>query len=408
MFLSGRGNSPSYGCSSMICHPGNALSRSSRLAPGGNGPLRARVQTRKSRVASAEAMASTSRPIDSRCGSFKWLKHSTSRKNEKPEPTPESRNAVTSPSKKAASTLAACARRRAARIALGTTSTPTTCQPRRASSTDHLPVPHPRSSAGPRQLTPRLFGGKECADLWSHRRRFRLPLPRGEANLVHKAVPAAHCTPSVTSGECQRRVTKSKVHSGTLAQGSATSPLDSSRGQRAGDSRRKRGDRRRCSRRRAVDDAHEDARRRGDDRADRRARVRRAARSCASRFRRARTRMRCRGSSGSRRSRSSRTSTSTRASRCARSRAASRPCGSTRATSAARTRSRRSCSRRSRPASRCGSAPTRARSRSTSPTSRSATRRRRSSRRRSRRCGCSRASTSTSSRSRSSRATCRR
>jgi hypothetical protein len=39
---------------------------------------------------------------------------------------------------------------RAASTALGTTSTPTTCQPRSANLTDHRPVPHPRSSADPR------------------------------------------------------------------------------------------------------------------------------------------------------------------------------------------------------------------------------------------------------------------
>ena len=64
-----------HGCSSMICHPGNAVCRSSRLAPGGSGPLRARAHTRRSRVVSAEATASTSRPIARRWESFRWLKH---------------------------------------------------------------------------------------------------------------------------------------------------------------------------------------------------------------------------------------------------------------------------------------------------------------------------------------------
>ena len=79
--------------------------------------------------------------------------------------------------------------------------------------------------------------------------------------------------------------------------------LDSARGERTLNPRRRRPDRRRRAGRRAVDDADEDARRRGHDRRRSPRSPRPAARSCAWRCRRARTRTRCRRSSGSRRCR---------------------------------------------------------------------------------------------------------
>lgn len=136
------------------------------MAPGGRGPRRARAHTRMSMVASGDATALTSRPTAARCESFRWLKHSTSRRKEWPEPTRALRNAVTSPSTNVMSTPASRPRRRAPWIALGTTSTPVTCQPRRASSTDHLPVPQPRSSADPN-------GGRRALDRRRAGRRAR-------------------------------------------------------------------------------------------------------------------------------------------------------------------------------------------------------------------------------------------
>jgi hypothetical protein len=150
MLFNGRGSTPSYGCSSVIRHPENVDSRPCRSAPRGKGPRRARAQTRSSNVASGAATSSTSRAIKDRCESLSQLKHSMSNRRLKFEPTSAARRAVTSPSLNITSTPACSERCRAASIALGTTSTPTTCQPRSANLTDHRPVPHPRSSADPR------------------------------------------------------------------------------------------------------------------------------------------------------------------------------------------------------------------------------------------------------------------
>lgn len=150
MLFNGRGSTPSYGCSSVIRHPENVDSRPCRSAPRGKGPRRARAQTSSSNVASGAATSSTSRAIRDRCESLSQLKHSMSNRRLKFEPTSAARRAFTSPSLNVTSTPACSERCRAASIALGTTSTPTTCQPRSANLTDQRPVPHPRSSADPK------------------------------------------------------------------------------------------------------------------------------------------------------------------------------------------------------------------------------------------------------------------
>jgi hypothetical protein len=63
--------------------------------------------------------------------------------------TPAACSFVMSPRISCTSALASRARLRAARRAFPTISTPVTCQPRAASFTAQMPVPQPRSSAGP-------------------------------------------------------------------------------------------------------------------------------------------------------------------------------------------------------------------------------------------------------------------